>query len=98
MIGETGERKSAVATPDGKSRKKKKKKKKKRRLSMGVRMTGAFSKFTVSIPTRYKRASTIARVLTHEWIYRYGVHRRIHTDQGRFFRVILSRRCAQHME
>ena len=26
MIGETGERKSAVATPDGKSRKKKKKK------------------------------------------------------------------------
>ena len=25
MIGETGERKSAVATPDGKSRKKKKK-------------------------------------------------------------------------
>ena len=27
MIGETGERKSAVATPDGKSRKKKKKKK-----------------------------------------------------------------------
>ena len=28
MIGETGERKSAVATPDGKSRKKKKKKKK----------------------------------------------------------------------
>ena len=29
MIGETGERKSAVATPDGKSRKKKKKKKKK---------------------------------------------------------------------
>ena len=30
MIGETGERKSAVATPDGKSRKKKKKKKKRR--------------------------------------------------------------------
>ena len=27
MIGKTGERKSAVATPDGKSRKKKKKKK-----------------------------------------------------------------------
>ena len=33
LIGETGERKSAVATPDGKSRKKKKKKKKKQYIN-----------------------------------------------------------------
>ena len=46
MIGETGERKSAVATPDGKSRKKKKKKKSLfligllRTVSSGVRRVG----------------------------------------------------------
>ena len=48
-------------------------------------MTDAFSKFTIAIPTRDQKASTVARVLTQEWFYRYGVPRRIHSDQGRNF-------------
>ena len=48
-------------------------------------MTDAFSKFTVAIPTRDQKASMVARVLTQEWFYRYGVPRRIHSDQGRNF-------------
>ena len=43
-------------------------------------ITDTFSKFTVAIPTRDQKASTVARVLTQEWFYRYGVPRRIHTD------------------
>ena len=48
-------------------------------------MTDAFSKFTVAIPTRDQKATTVAKVLTQEWFYRYGVPRRIHSDQGRTF-------------
>ena len=62
MIGETGERKSAVATPDGKSRKKKKKKKNVYIDSVWSRLGDAprlypstystFVLFTISMTTR----------------------------------------------
>ena len=48
-------------------------------------MTDVFSKFTVAIPTKDQKATTIAKVLTQEWFYRYGVPSRIHSDQGRHF-------------
>ena len=48
-------------------------------------MTDVFSKFTVAIPTKDQKATTVAKVLTQEWFYRYGVPSRIHSDQGRNF-------------
>ena len=36
-------------------------------------------------PTKDQKASTVAKVLTQDWFYWYGVPRRIHSDQGRHF-------------
>lgn len=48
-------------------------------------MTDIFSKFTVAIPTRDQRASTVAQVLVTEWFCKFGVPSRLHSDQGRSF-------------
>lgn len=48
-------------------------------------LTDVFSKFTVAVPTRDQRASTVAQVLVFEWFYRFGVPSRLHSDQGRSF-------------
>ena len=48
-------------------------------------ITDVFTKFTQAIPTRDQRATTVANVLRREWFVRYGVPRRIHSDQGRNF-------------
>ena len=48
-------------------------------------MTDIFSKFTQAVPTRDEKASTVARILVKEWFVRYGIPRRIHSDQGRNF-------------
>ncbi|KAI3359981.1 hypothetical protein L3Q82_014313, partial [Scortum barcoo] len=48
-------------------------------------MTDVFSKFTVAVPTRDQRASTVAQVLVSEWFYKFGVPSRLHSDQGRSF-------------
>ena len=52
-------------------------------------MTDVFSKYTLAIPTRDQRASTVAQVLVTEWFYKFGVPSRIHSDQGRNFESIL---------
>ena len=69
MIGETGERKSAVATPDGKSRKKKKKKKGELCLEDPysfrnyLRMTqGQFEELCGLVATSVKRQDTNMRL------------------------------------
>lgn len=48
-------------------------------------MTDVFSKYTLAVPTRDQRASTVAQVLVAEWFFKFGVPARIHSDQGRNF-------------
>ncbi|KAL2082751.1 hypothetical protein ACEWY4_022569 [Coilia grayii] len=52
-------------------------------------MTDVFSKYTMAIPTRDQRASTVAQVLVAEWFCKFGVPARIHSDQGRSFESAL---------
>lgn len=52
-------------------------------------ITDVFSKYTLAIPTRDQRASTVAQVLVNEWFYKLGVPGRIHSDQGRNFEASL---------
>ena len=48
-------------------------------------LTDVFTKYTQAIPTKDQKATTVARVLVKEWIMRFGVPKRIHSDQGRNF-------------
>lgn len=48
-------------------------------------MTDIFSKFSLAVPCRDQKASTVAKVLVKEWFQKYGVPKRIHSDQGRNF-------------
>ena len=48
-------------------------------------MTDVFTKYTQAIPTCDQTANTVARVLVKEWFVRFGVPRRIHSDQGKNF-------------
>lgn len=48
-------------------------------------LTDVFSKYTQAIATRDQKATTVARVLVHEWFYHFGVPAQIHSDQGRNF-------------
>ena len=47
-------------------------------------MTDVFTKYTCAVPTKDQNAATTAKVL--EWFQRYGVPKRIHSDQGRNFK------------
>ena len=48
-------------------------------------MTDVFTKYTQAFPTNDQKARTVARVLVKEWFVRFGVPRRLHSDQGRNF-------------
>uniref|UniRef100_A0A8C6P488 Gypsy retrotransposon integrase-like protein 1 n=1 Tax=Nothobranchius furzeri TaxID=105023 RepID=A0A8C6P488_NOTFU len=50
-----------------------------------------FSKWTEAFPLPNQAAKTIARVLTEEWVCRFGVPRSLHSDQGRNFESKLFR-------
>lgn len=52
-------------------------------------MTDVFSKYTQAIPTKDQSASTVAKVLVDCWFHRFGVPKRIHSDQGRNFESAL---------
>lgn len=53
------------------------------------RFDRCFSKYTVAVPTRDQRASTVAQVLVAEWFYKFGVPGCLHSDQGRSFESAL---------
>lgn len=58
-------------------------------------MTDVFSKYTLAVPTRDQRATTVARVLVVEWFSKFGVPARIHSDQGRNFESsLIQQLCA----
>lgn len=63
-------------------------------------VTDVFSKFTQAYPARDQKASTVARLLTEGWFYRYGVPKRLHSDQGRNFEGDLLKQLCQlyHIE
>ena len=54
-------------------------------------LTDVFTKFTIAIPIRDQRASTVVKTLVKEWLLVYGVPQRIHSDQGRCFEAELVR-------
>ena len=43
-------------------------------------MTDVFSKYTLAVPTRDQRVSTVAQVLVTEWFAKFGVPVRLHSD------------------
>ena len=48
-------------------------------------MTDVFTKLTIAVPTKDQKASTVAKHLVNDWFFKYGVPRRLHSDQGRNF-------------
>ena len=48
-------------------------------------LTDVFTKFTQAIPCKDQKATTVARILVHDWFFRFGVPRRLHSDRGRNF-------------
>lgn len=60
-------------------------------------ITDVFSKYTLAVPTRDQRASTVAEVLVVEWFSKFGVPARIHSDQGRNFEgALIHQLCAMY--
>lgn len=55
-----------------------------RRMSQNV-FTDVFSKFVVAVPTRDQKAVSVTKSLVGEWIHKYRVPQRIHSDEGRCF-------------
>ena len=43
-------------------------------------ITYVFNKFTIAVPTRNQKAVTVANVFVKEWLTRYGVPQRLHSD------------------
>ncbi|KAJ8006768.1 hypothetical protein DPEC_G00110640 [Dallia pectoralis] len=50
-------------------------------------LTDVFSKFTVAVPTKDQKATTVAKAIVKEWIQRY----RVHSDQGMCFEAEIIR-------
>ncbi len=48
-------------------------------------VTDVFTKLSQAFPTRDQKAETTAKILLREWILKYVVPLRLHSDQGRNF-------------
>lgn len=56
-------------------------------------MLDTFSKYILTVPTRDKRATAVAKVLVQEWLYKLGVPARL-SGQGRNFEgAVISQLC-----
>ena len=58
-------------------------------------LTDIFTKYTQPIPTKDKRANTVARALVQQWLQRFGPPALIHFDQGRNFESMLIQQLCQ---
>jgi transposase InsO family protein len=57
-------------------------------------LTDVFSKWTIAVPTRDQTAQTVAKVLVNELFFKFGVCKRIHSDQGKCFEAeIIQQLC-----
>ena len=60
-------------------------------------LTDVFTKFTQAIPCKDQKATTVARVLVRDWFVKFGVPRRLHSDQGRNFESkVISELCRMY--
>lgn len=60
-------------------------------------MTDVFSKWTVAVPCKDQKATTVAKTLIKEWFTRLGAPCRIHSDQGRDFESqVVSKLCEMY--
>ena len=60
-------------------------------------LTDVFTRFTQAVPTRDHKAHTVARVLIKDWFLKFGVPRRLHSDQGRNFESqIIKQLCTMY--
>ncbi|MES9879686.1 MAG: DDE-type integrase/transposase/recombinase [Sedimenticola sp.] len=48
-------------------------------------LTDVFTKYTIAVPTRNQKATTVAKVLVQEWFHKFGIPDMLHSDQGRNF-------------
>ena len=61
-------------------------------------ITDVFTKFSQAIPTRNQTAKCVATVLKNTWFDRFGLPRRIHSDQGHNFEsAIIRELCEEHI-
>ncbi|PIK45899.1 hypothetical protein BSL78_17238 [Apostichopus japonicus] len=58
-------------------------------------MTEIFSKFTQAVATKDQTAESTAQALISHWFNRYGVPKRLHSDQGRNFQSALVRQLCK---
>ncbi|KAK3109186.1 hypothetical protein FSP39_024820 [Pinctada imbricata] len=57
-------------------------------------ITDVFTKWTIAVPTRDQTAQTVAKVLVKELFYKFGICKRLHSDQGKCFEAeIIQQLC-----
>ena len=60
-------------------------------------ITDVFTKYTIAMPTRNQKATTVAKVLVSEWFQKYGIPERLHSDQGRNFEgAVVKQLCGMY--
>ena len=61
-------------------------------------ITCAFTRFSIAVPTRKQTAEEAAKILLRDWIFRYGLMERLHSDQGRAFEGDVMQNLCRYFE